>query len=181
MLQSYFAIWFYHIFFVLSNVLHHFNAFLVFHCLSGMTHTQLPIADTVLRGLSPATIINKAAGNTSAIVLFGCSVMSNSLRPQLQHARLPCPSLSPRVCLNSRALSQWCHPTISSSVNLFLPLQSFPASGSFPMSQLFTIRWPKYWSFSFRISLSNEYSGLISFRSDWFDLLTVQGTFRSLL
>ena len=138
MLQSYFAIWFYHIFFVLSNVLHHFNAFLVFHCLSGMTHTQLPIADTVLRGLSPATIINKAAGNTSAIVLFGCSVMSNSLRPQLQHARLPCPSLSPRVCLNSRALSQWCHPTISSPVVPFSSrLQSFLASESFPMSQLF--------------------------------------------
>ena len=44
----------------MSNVLHHLNAFLVFHCLSGMTHTQLPIADTVLRGLSPSTIINKA-------------------------------------------------------------------------------------------------------------------------
>ena len=79
---------------------------LAFHCLSGMTHTQLPIADTVLRGLSPSTIINKAAGNTSVIVLFGCSVMSNSLRPQLQHVGLPCPSLSPRVCLNSRPLSQ---------------------------------------------------------------------------
>ena len=57
----------------------------------------------------------------------------------LQHARLPCPSLSPRVCSNSCPLSQWCHPTISSSVVSFSScLHSFPASGSLPMSQLFT-------------------------------------------
>ena len=68
------------------------------------------------------------------------SVVSDSLRPHgLQHARLPCPSLSPRVCSNSRPLSQWCHPTISSSAAPFSScLQSFPASGFFPMSQLFT-------------------------------------------
>ena len=60
-------------------------------------------------------------------------------------------------------------------------LQSFPASGSFPTSQFFAIMWPKYWSFSFNISPSNEYSGLISFRMDCLDLLAVQGTFKSLL
>ena len=60
-------------------------------------------------------------------------------------------------------------------------LQSFPESGSFPMSQFFSIRWPKYWSFSFSISPSNEYSGMTSFRMDWFDLLAVQGTLKSLL
>ena len=59
--------------------------------------------------------------------------------------------------------------------------QSFPASGSFQMSQLFRIRWPKYWSFSFNISPSSEYPGLISFRMDWLDLLAVQGTLKSLL
>ena len=59
--------------------------------------------------------------------------------------------------------------------------QSFPASGSFSMSWLFNIRWPEYWSFSFSISPSNEYSGLISCRTDWFDLLAVQGTLKSLL
>ena len=59
-------------------------------------------------------------------------------------------------------------------------LQSFPASGSFPMMTL-QIRWPKYWSFSFSMSPSNEYSGLIFFRIDWFDLLAVQGTLKSLL
>ena len=74
-----------------------------------------------------------------------------------------------------------CHPTISSSVLPFSScLQSFPASGSFPMNKL-AIRWPKYWSFSFKISPTNEHPGLISFRTDWFDLLAVQGTFKSLL
>ena len=67
------------------------------------------------------------------------SVMSNSLWPQgLQHARLPCPSPTPGACSNSCPLSCWCHPTISSSVVPFSCLQSFPASGSFPVSQLFT-------------------------------------------
>ena len=70
-------------------------------------------------------------------------------------------------------------PTISSSVIPFSScLQSFPASGSFPKSRLFYIRWPKYWNFSFSISPSSEYSGLISFRIDWLDLFAVQGTLR---
>ena len=79
--------------------------------------------------------------------------------------------------------SWWCHPTISSSVIPFSScLLSFPASGSFQMSsQLFTFRWPKYWSSSFNISPSIEYLGLISFRMDWLDLLAVQGTLKSLL
>ena len=69
-----------------------------------------------------------------------CSVMSNSLRPYgLQHARLACPSPTPRACSNSCPSSWWCHPTISSSVVPFCShLQSFPASGSFPRSQFFT-------------------------------------------
>ena len=72
----------------------------------------------------------------------------------------------------------WCHPTISSSVIPFSSLlQSFPASGSFQMSQFFTTS--KDWSFSLSISPSNEYSGLISFRMDWLDLLAVQGTLKS--
>ena len=65
--------------------------------------------------------------------------MSDSLQPHgLQYTRPPCPSLSPQVCLNSCPLSWWCHPTISSSVAFFFYFQSFLASGSFPMSQLFT-------------------------------------------
>ena len=71
-------------------------------------------------------------------IQFSCSVVSNSLRPhELQHARPPCPSPTPRVYPNSCPLSHWCHPTSSSSVVPFSCPQSFPASGSFPMSQLF--------------------------------------------
>ena len=114
--------------------------------------------------------------------LFSCSVVSNSLPPHgLQHIRLPCPSPSPGVCLNSCPLSQWCHPTIASSATPYFSSypQSFSVPGSFPMALL--IRWPNYWSFSFSISPSNDYSGLISFRIDWFDPLAVQGTLKSLL
>ena len=79
-------------------------------------------------------------------------------------------------------LSRWCHPTISSSVVPFSShLQSFPASGSFSSESGVCIRWPKYWSFSFSISPSNEHPGLISFRMNWLDLLAVQGTLKSLL
>ena len=105
--------------------------------------------------------------------LFSTSVLSDSLWPRgLQHARLSCPSPSPRACSNSCPLGQWCHPTISSSVAPFSCLLAFPASGFFPWVDS-SIKWPKYWSFS--ISPSDEYSGLISSRIDWFDLLAVQG------
>ena len=80
-----------------------------------------------------------APGFTSPFSQFSHSVMFNSLWPQgLQHARLPCPSPTPGACSNSHPSSQWCHPTISSSaVPFFSWLQSFPAWGSFPMSQFF--------------------------------------------
>ena len=104
------------------------------------------------------------------LLLFSHSIMSDALQPhRVQHTRLPCPSLSPEVCSDLCPLSRWCHPAISSSVALFSSCpQSFPASGSFPKSQL-RIRWPKYWSFSFSISPSNEYSGLICFKIDCFE------------
>ena len=108
------------------------------------------------------------------ILLFSCSVMLDSLWPHgLQHARLPCPSPSPRACSNSCLLSQWCHLTIwPSVVPFFSCLLSFPASGSFPMSLLFISGGQ---SIGASVSvLLNEYSGLISFRIDWFDLLAVQ-------
>ena len=99
-----------------------------------------------------------------------------------QHTRLPCPSPTPGVYSNPCPLSWWCHPTISFSVVPFSScLQSFPASRVFSNESVLHIRWPKYWSCSFSISLSNEYSGLISFRMDWLDLLAVQGTLKSLL
>ena len=110
--------------------------------------------------------------------------MSNSLWPHgLQHARPPCPSPTFRVYSNSCPSSWWCHPTISSSVIPFSSCpQSFPASiRVFSNEPVLHIRWPEYWSFSFSISPSNKRSGLISFRMDWLDLLTVQGTLKSLL
>ena len=109
--------------------------------------------------------------------------MSNSLWPHgLQHAWLPCPSPTQEIYSNSCPLNQWCHPTISSSVIPFSScLQSFSASGSFPMSQFFTTGEQSIGVFTFSISPSNEYSELISFRIDWLDLLAVQGTLKSLL
>ena len=121
--------------------------------------------------------------NMMILLLFSCSVVSNSLQPhELQCTRLPCPSLCPRVCTNTWPLSQWCHPVISSSVAPFSSCPKFsPASEVCPNELALCIRWPKYWSISIGISPSNEYSGLISFRIDWFDFLAVQGTVKSLL
>ena len=96
----------------------------------------------------------------------------------LQHANLPHPSPAPRVFSNSCPLSQWCHPTISSSVIPFSScLQPFPATGSFQMSQLFASGGQSIGA----SASTSEYSGLISVRTDWFDLLAIQGTLRSLL
>ena len=105
-----------------------------------------------------------------------------TLRPhESQHARPPCPSPTPGVHPNSCPLSRWCHPAISSSVVSFSScLQSLLAS-VFSNESTLRMRWPKYWSFSFSISPSNEHPGLISFRMGWLDLLAVQGTLKSLL
>ena len=115
------------------------------------------------------------------LVQFSRSVMFNSFWPHgLQHARPPCPSPTPGAYSNSCPLSQWCHPTISSSVIPFSScLQFFLASGPFPVSQFFTSGGQSI-GFSFSISPSNKHPGLISFRMDWLDLLVVQGTLKSL-
>ena len=124
-------------------------------------------------------------------VQFSHSVMSDSLQPhELQHARPPCPSPTPGVHPNPCALSWWCHPTISSSVVPFSSCpQSFPASGSFQMSQLlasggqnigvsalasFLPKKSQGWS-------PSEWTCWISFRMDLLDLLSVQGTLKSFL
>ena len=115
--------------------------------------------------------------------LFSHSVVSNSLWLHgLQHSRLPCPSLSPRVCSDLSPFESMmafnhlilCHP--------FLFLASiFPSIRVFSNELAFCIGWLKSWSFSFSNSPSNEHSGLISFRMDWLDLPAVQGTLKSLL
>ena len=105
---------------------------------------------------------------------FSLSVMSDALRPHgLQHARLPCPTPTPGACSNSCLSNHLilCHSLLWPAI--------FPSIRVFSKDLVLCIRWPKYWSFS--ISLSNEYSGLISFRIDWFDLFAVQGTLKSLL
>ena len=115
-------------------------------------------------------------------VQFNLSVVSDSLQPcGLQHARPPCLSPSPGAYSNSCPLSQWCHPTIPSSVIPFSShLQSFLASGAFPMSQLFASGSQSVGvsasasAHQVGISPSNEHPGLISFRMDWLDLLAVQ-------
>ena len=79
------------------------------------------------------------------------------------------------------SISQWCHPTISSCHPLLLPASIFPSIRVFSNESVLHIREPKDWSFSFSISPSNEYSGMISFRMHWLDLLAVDGTLKSLL
>ena len=97
-------------------------------------------------------------------VQFSYSVVSDSLQPHgLQHARLPCPSPTPGACSNSCPSCRWCHPTFSSSVIPFSPFQSFPASGSFPVSQFFT-------SGGQRIGVSHSASILPMNIQDWFPL-----------
>ena len=117
---------------------------------------------------------------TISSVQFSCSVVSNSLRPhEPQHSRPLCPSPSPRVYSNSCPMIPSNHLILCHL--LLLPLSIFPSIRVFSNESVFRIRWPKYWSFSFSINPSNEYSGLISFRMDWLDLLAFQGTLKSLL
>ena len=110
------------------------------------------------------------------------SVESDTLRPHgLQHVRLPCPSPTPEACSNMSIKLVMpsnhlilCHP-------LLLLSSIFPSIRVFSNESVLHIRWPKDWSFSFSNSSSNEYSRLISFRMDWFALLSVQETLKSLL
>ena len=113
---------------------------------------------------------------------FSCSVTSDSLQPHgLQHARLPCPTSPPGAYSNSSI------KLVMPSNHLILcrPLHLLPSVFSnirvFSSESALPIRWPKYWSFTFSISPSNEYSGLISLRIVWLDLPTVQGSLENLL
>ena len=108
--------------------------------------------------------------------------MSDSLRSHgLQHARPPGPSSTPGVYSNSCPLMLMPSNHLILCHRLLLLPSIFPSIRVYSSESLLCIRWPKYSSFSFSISPSNEYSGLISFRIDWFDLLAVQGTLKSLL
>ena len=103
--------------------------------------------------------------------------MSGSLRSHgLQHARLSCSSLSPRVCSNSCLLNQDAIQLSHPLSPLLLLLSIYPSIRVFSDESALHVKWPKYWNLSFSISPSNEYSGLIFFRMDSFDLLALQGT-----
>ena len=114
-------------------------------------------------------------------VHFSHSVVCDSLPPHgLKHSRLPCPSPTPEACSNSCPLSRWCYLTISSSATRFsFALNHSLPSGFFSSVLALHIRLPEYWSFS--INPFTEYSGLISFRIKWLDLLAAQGILKSLL
>ena len=116
-------------------------------------------------------------------VQFSCSVVSDSLRPhEPQHARPPCPSPTPGVHPNSCPLSRWCHPTISASVIPFSSCpQSFPASGSFLVSQFFASGCLSIGVSASASVLPMSIQDWFPFRMDWLDLLAVQGTLKSLL
>ena len=149
---------------------------------------------------------SKWGSHSKCLLLFILSVAADSLHLHgLQHTRLPCPSPSPGACSNSRTLSRCGYltsllPCLQSSLRLIQPSISYDTlyrgddicrpllllPSIFPSIRVFSnesfhIRWPNYWSFSFSISSSNEYSGLISFRIDSLDLPAVEGTFRRLL
>ena len=137
------------------------------------------IASVTRAALKTALSRSSSISTISQFSQFSHSVVSDSLWPhELQHTRPPCPSPTLGVHPNPCPLSRWCHPAISSSVVL-PPIP--PSIRVFSNESTLHMRWPKYWSFSFRISPSNEHPGLISFRMDWLDLLTVQGTLKSLL
>ena len=116
-------------------------------------------------------VSNRSVSSKILPFQFSRLIMSHSLQPHgLLHTRLPCPSLAPEACSNSYPSNHLilCHPLLSC-------LQSFPASGSFPMSLFLAADGPTFWKFSLSTSPFNEYSGLVSFRMDWLDLLAVQG------
>ena len=147
-----------------------FDLFNPLHCFSKYLDSKSPDSEGYL-----------FCRNIHVSVQFSRSVVSGPLRPHgLQHSRLPCPSPTPGACSNSMSIK-----LVVPSNHLCCPLLLLPSI--FPSIRLFSnesvlcIRWPKYWSFQLSTSPSNGYSGLISFRIDWFDFLTVQGTFKSLL
>ena len=110
-------------------------------------------------------------------VQFSRSVVSDSLWPcrLQQDARSPCPSPTSGVSSNSCPSSRWCQPAICCPL-LLPPIP--PSIRVFSHESILCIRWPKYWSFSFSISTSDEHPGLLSFRMDWLDLLAVQGALK---
>ena len=164
------------------------NPYSNFHPLAVILHTflftQLPILVSDLAfQLHPSNLLILIPNLCSPSVQFSCSVTSNSLPPHgLQHARPSCPSptwMSLLKLLSIESVMPSNHLILCCL--LLLPPSVIPSIRICLNESVLCIRWPKYWSFSFNISPSSEYSGLISFWMDWLDLLAVQGTLNSLL
>ena len=113
-------------------------------------------------------------------VQFSCSVMSDSMIPWTAACQASLSITNSRSLLKLMSVES-VMPCLILCCPLLLPPSIFPSIRVFSNESVLCIRWPEYWSFSFNISLSNEYLGLISFRMDWLDLLAVQGTLKSLL
>ena len=132
----------------------------------------------ILAGDKGKYMINTVNNCCSCLVTKSCP----TLQPHgLQHARPPCPSPTPGVYSNSCPSSRWClqpsHPLSAPSP----PASVFPSIRAFSNESALRFRWPKYWSFSVRVSPSSEFPGLISFKIEWFNLFAFQGTLKSLL
>ena len=140
----------------------------------GIWVEKLPLQGAFSLDIGPhSTLIVSQNLVFSFVVVQSLSCVWLFATPWLQHARLLCPSPSPGACSNSSPLSRWCHPTISFYCCPLLLPAIFPSIKVFSSEPALCIRWPKYWSFSFSISPSNKYSGPISFRIDWLDLLSL--------
>ena len=151
-------------------------------------HLWVAQTRTRLKRLSSSSSSSKLLSFRTCYMLFSsfqfsCSVVSYSLRPhEPQHPRPPLPitnSVSPPKPMSIVSVMSSNHHILCCPL-LLLP-SIFPSIRIFSNESALRIRWPKYWSFSFNISPSNEHPGLISFRMDWLDLLAVQGTLKSLL
>ena len=139
----------------------------------GLFYFYIFLKISLYTSYSPPALAATAICTMLHLVQFSCSVTSDSLRSHgLQHTRLPCPSLSLGVCLNSCPSAMLSNHHILCCPLLLLP-SIFPSIRIFSNKSSLCISWPLYWSFSFSNSTSTEYSGLISFCIDWFDLSKV--------
>ena len=130
--------------------------------------------------ISNKILTNQIQQQLKGSVQFSCSVVSNSLQPhESQHARPPCPSQSSLKLVSIESVMPSSHLILCHPLLLLPPIP--PSIRVISSESTLHMRWPKYWSFSFSISPSNEHLRLISFRMDWLDLLAVQGTLKSLL
>ena len=145
--------------------------------IKGPARVFVDINNLIIKWIANTALKEKQMWERPSYLTFSSIQLLSSVRSLqhhgLQHARLPCPSSIPRACSNSCPSSWWCHPTISSSVIPFNLSQH--QSLFWWVSSLYQVA--KYWSFSFSIGPSNEYSGLISFRIYLLDIFAVQGIY----